>query len=353
MSMQKINLAVVGLGSIARTHISALRTLPVVRKPEVLPVLHTLVTRRPAEVMEEALAMGFERVVGSLDEALTAEVDAVDICTPNAMHRQAVEAAAAAGKAVYCEKPLASNLGDSQVMAQVVAAAGVVNQVALNYRYHPAVIRLKAWLESGAVGDLVQFRFTYNHSGYLDPKVNKGWRSQADLAGGGALLDLGVHAIDMMHLLVGSLWLHHSETRTLVRERVNVANVQVDDWAQLHVETEAGVPGVIETSRVAMGAECQRVELYGTKGSLVVDLMTETEPRLRTFDGSTPAVAELPAAKLLPQGRLTMGRMVDTHQAALYHFLLRCAGTDPAVGWAPGFGEALAAERVVFEALAR
>lgn len=350
--MNEIKMAVVGLGSIARTHISAMRALPAVRKPRVAPVLHTLVTRRPAEVMDEAKAMGFAVVTDDLEGAL-AQVDAVDICTPNALHREAVEAAVAAGKAVYCEKPLSSNLADASAMAAAVAASGLVAQVALNYRYHPAVIRLKALLDAGAVGELLQFRVTYNHSGYLNAQVNKGWRSQADLAGGGALLDLGVHAIDFMQLLVGPLWLHHAETRTLVRQRVNVNNVAVDDWALLHVETEAGVPGVVETSRVAMGAECQRVELYGSNGSLVVDLATEAEPRLRTIDGTAPAVAENPAAGLLPPARLSLGRFVDTHQASLYHFLLRVSGVDPAVGWAPGFAEALAAERLVYAALSR
>ncbi|HLN64239.1 MAG TPA: Gfo/Idh/MocA family oxidoreductase [Symbiobacteriaceae bacterium] len=350
--MKEIKLAVVGLGAIARTHIGAMRALPTVRKPEVMPVLHTLVTRRPADVMDEAKAMGFAVVTDDLEAAL-ANVDAVDICTPNALHRGAVEAAVAAGKAIYCEKPLSSNLADATAMAEAVAASGVVAQVALNYRYHPAVLRLKALLDAGAIGELFQFRVTYNHSGYLNAQVNKGWRSQAELSGGGALLDLGVHAIDFMQLLVGPLWLHHAETRTLVRQRVNVSNVSVDDWALLHVETEAGVPGVVETSRVALGAECQRVELYGAKGSLVVDLATEGEPRLCAFDGTAPVVASIPATRLLPPARLSLGRFVDTHQASLYHFLLRVAGVDPAPGWAPGFADALAAERLVYAALAR
>ncbi|HWI66294.1 MAG TPA: Gfo/Idh/MocA family oxidoreductase [Symbiobacteriaceae bacterium] len=346
-----MRIAVVGLGSIARTHISALRALPAVRRLDsAVPVLHTLVTRRPSEVADEAQAMGFTHITSDLDFA---EVDAVDICTPNALHREAVEAAVAQGKAIYCEKPLAGSLADAEAIA--ATGAGVVNQVALIYRYHPAVIRIKALLELGAIGQLLQFRAAFNHSGYLNPATVKGWRSRSDLSGGGGLLDLGVHSADVLQLLVGPLTLQHSDVRTLVRHRAPAPGseplpVDVDDWALLHLEAPGGLPGIMETSRIALGNEHFTVELYGTGGSIVCDLSRETAPRFQTF-GAAPPMPEPPALQYQPPARLSLGRFVDNHQAALLHFLLRCTGSDPTPGWAPTFGDSLAAERVIYSAL--
>ncbi|HYG57284.1 MAG TPA: Gfo/Idh/MocA family oxidoreductase [Symbiobacteriaceae bacterium] len=356
--MKKVNIAVVGLGSIARTHIASLRALPAVRPLAVQPVLHTLVTRRPAEVAAEAIAMGFAAVTDSLEGALSGtDVDVVDICTPNALHREAAMAALARGKAVYCEKPLASNLADAEAMAAAAAAASTVTQVALVYRYHPVAMRLKALLEMGAIGQLLQFRATYNHSGYLNPTANKGWRSRSELSGGGGLLDLGVHVVDLLQLLAGPLRLEHADTRTLVRHRLPGAGappqeVDVDDWALLHVVTHAGVPGTVETSRIALGSECFRLEFYGTGGSVVCDLGRDAEPQVRRFAPEPLPVPGHPALQYLPPSRLTLGPFVDAHQAGLYHFLLRFVGEDPTPGWAPDFTAALTAERIIYEALA-
>jgi predicted dehydrogenase len=120
----------------------------------------------------------------------------------------------------------------------------------------------------------------------------------------------------------------------------------------LHVTNPAGVPGVVETSRIALGAECCRIELYGTNGSIVCDLHHELEPRVQTFRPG-PAVAAPAMLQYLPPARLSLGSFMDAHQASLYHFMLRCAGSDPTPGWAPRFTDSLAAERLVYEALAR
>lgn len=355
--MPEIQIAVVGLGAIARTHIAALRAIPAMQAAAVIPVLHTLVTRRPEQKAAEARAMGFGRVTDRLADVLAdPAVDMVDICTPNALHRAAVEAALAAGKAVYCEKPLAADVADAAAMAGAAAATAVPTQVALVYRYHPAVLRVKALLERKAIGPLRQFRAVFNHSSYLNAATVKGWRSQAGLSGGGALLDLGVHILDVLHLLLGPLALDHADARTLVPARPVAPGeppvaVEVEDWALLHLHTAGGVPGVVETSRIALGSEGVRLELYGGGGSITCDLSRDTEPAVRAFGPVPPPAAEA-ARRYLPPPRQTAGLMVDMHQAGLLHFLLRCAGADPTPGWAPTFADALAAERLVHAALA-
>lgn len=348
--MRTMHIAVVGLGGIARTHIDALRRLPDVR-------LHTLVTRRPAEVEAEARAMGFATVTADLATALAnPAVVAVDICTPNALHADAALAAFAAGKAVYCEKPLAASEADAERMVAGAAAAGLVEQVALVYRYHPAVIRIKALLEQMIIGDLLQFRATFNHSGYLNADAVKGWRSRSALSGGGGLIDLGVHVIDIMNLLLGPMTLTHSSTRTLVRRRAiepggSIVDVDVDDWALLEVTSPGGVPGVIETSRIALGNEGLKLELYGTRGSIICDLTREMSPSVRTFTGPPVPMPEHLALQYLPPAEAGLGWVAAIHQAGLNHFLQRLAGKDPTPGWAPTFAEAMAAERLVYQAL--
>lgn len=108
--MQKLGFSIVGFGTIAKTHMIALRTLPIVKPLPVELYLHALVTRRPEEVGAQARRIGFAHITNSLEEALQIEgSDAVSICTPNALHADQVRTAVARRQAVYCEKPVTDN----------------------------------------------------------------------------------------------------------------------------------------------------------------------------------------------------------------------------------------------------
>ena len=207
-------------------------------------------------------------------------VDLIDICTPNDTHYEIFNAAVDAGKHIYIEKPLALTLDQAREMAERVKEYAKVVQIAFNYRFVPAVMKARQLVEDGFLGDVVNFRVQYFHTGYLDPERPMSWRLSKDRSGGGALVDLGSHAIDLMLFLVGPFESVIAQTRTYVHQRPaepgsdQKVPVEVDDHAQLLVSLDGGGVGIVEVSRVAQGTtDDLNFEIHGTKGALRFDVM--------------------------------------------------------------------------------
>ena len=360
-----VRVAVVGFGSIARTHLSALRALPAVRRLSVEPVVTTVVSERAAAVRDELTALGVQRVVGTLDEALAdPTIQLFDITTRNDQHRALAGAVLAAGRAVYLEKPIGRTADEAAELAAQAGRAAGASQAGLVMRYEPAVVEARALVGAGAIGELRHGRVGLFHGSYLDPSRPISWRLRLATAGGGAMLDLGVHDIDVVRFILGEVRVVRAAARTVVPRRPGnegeMEAVDVDDWAWGELAAVTGDGHVtVEASRVFLGVDQVPFELYGTAGSLVGDLGTDTVV-LRRFDGreadyrsgaaSDPLVRAV--AELRPPPRLTLGSFVDSHAAALHHFLLRVAGTDPAPGLAPTFADAAAAEAVAHRIVA-
>lgn len=350
--MKTVRFAIVGFGNIAKTHINALRALPVIKRLPYVPVLDTLVTRRPQETRVQAEAIGFGLVTDALSAALAErEIDVVDVCTPNALHLEAVQAAAAKRKAVYCEKPLTDRYAHSLRLAE--AAAGLPAQVAFNYRYHPAVMRIREILRQQLIGEVHQCRIRYLRSGYLDASRPVSWRLDDRLSGGGAITDLGVHVLDLFRHFFGEITDIRGEVNTFVKRRpaqdsaAPPVDIRVDDWAAMSLTTSGGVRGVAEVSRIALGAEGFFIEIAGTRGGIVCDLEKESEPRVKLLNGSSPALPEPASLELIPDAKTTLGFAVDSHFGALNHFLHRLAGEDRWEGLAPQLSDCLRAEEMI------
>lgn len=348
--MKPIRFAFVGLGNIAKTHIVALRAMPVVKKLPFVPILDTLVTRNPELNREQAHAIGFRNVVSSVDEALqTGDIDVVDICTPNAMHFDEAIKASQAGKAIYLEKPLTETYDRSKQLVGSISSS-LTRQVALVYRYHPAVMRIRAALAENLIGDVLQCKIRYMRSGYLNAARPVSWRLETGLSGGGAITDLGVHILDMFQHWFGEIIDVHGQTNTFVKQRPSaggngeLVRMTVDDWALMHVTTASGVQGVAEVSRIAWGADALDVEIVGTKGSIVCDLEKEYILTVKLLDGSSPKLPVPAELVLVPDDKSTMGMSLDSHFGALNHFLHRIAGEDRWEGIAPSFEDCLKTE---------
>jgi predicted dehydrogenase len=207
-------------------------------------------------------------------------VDLIDICTPNDTHYEIFMAALDAGKHVYLEKPLALTLEQAKDMADRAREYSQVVQIAFNYRFVPAVMKARQLIEDGFLGDVVNFRVQYFHTGYLDPERPMSWRLSKERSGGGALVDLGSHAIDLMLYLVGPFDQLLAQTRTFVAQRpVETGSdekmpVKVDDHAQLLISLPGGGVGIVEVSRVAQGTtDDLNFEIHGTQGALKFDIM--------------------------------------------------------------------------------
>ena len=358
MTPPELRICLVGFGSIARTHASALAALPSVRALPFRPVLAAIVSDRPDDVAADAAVLG-ARVL-TLDEALAdTGLDAFDVTTRNVRHLHQAGAILRAGRPLYVEKPIGRTPEEADALAALAAGSAAPSQAGLTTRYAAAVVETRSLLRTGAIGELRQARLGLFHGSYLDPARPISWRLQAAQAGGGAMLDLGLHLVDLLRFLFGEPELLAARHATFIADRPDgiggERSVDVDDWAWAEVRLPGGARATIEASRISLGAEGEPLQLYGSEGSLVAELTTGQSPRLHRFDareaefrGRAAADPELQAIRdLRPPARLTLGPFVDAKAAALHHFLLRVMGTDPSPGLAPTLADSAAAERIV------
>ncbi|WP_195570719.1 Gfo/Idh/MocA family protein [Paenibacillus sp. 1001270B_150601_E10] len=357
--MNTLGFTIVGFGTIAKTHMVALRTLPIIKKLPLTPVLDTLVTRRTDELSDQAKQIGFSFVTADLEEALLRDhTQAVSICTPNALHAEQVRAAVKHNKAIYCEKPVTESGERTKALLQDVPSTYPA-QLAFVFRYHPAVMHIREWLKEGLIGEVLQCKVTYLRSGYLNAARPVSWRLSDSMSGGGAITDIGVHALDLVRHLFGDIASIDGKTHTFVPERPSAAgasdhvSIKVDDWATMTFETAKGVLGQVEVSRIAFGSDAFRIEVVGSKGSMTADLEKDKLPQLHLLAGGIPVLPVPKEIELLPDEKATLGVFQDSHTAALHHFVLRQAGDTRWNDLTPTLQDGCAVELLVDQIIAR
>ncbi|GFN32368.1 Gfo/Idh/MocA family protein [Paenibacillus xylaniclasticus] len=358
--MKTIRFAFSGFGNIARTHMTALRALPIVKKVPAVPVLDTLITRDPERNRAQAEAIGFRRVVASAEEAAhDDQVDVIDICTPNNRHDFDVRAAIAGDKAIYCEKPITDRYDSSSALEQAVLASGLTSQLAFTFRYHPAAMRIRELVAQGVVGDILQCKIAYRRSGYLNPERPVSWRLDTSMSGGGAISDLGVHALDLFRYWFGEIANANGRVSTHVKRRpaaagsTELVEMSIDDWAVIHLTTESGVNGMAEVSRVALGSEAFDIQIVGSQGAITCDLERDAVPAVHLLKGMAGTLPEPSSLALIPDEKSTMGFAVDTHFGALHHFVLRLTGDNRWADIVPTLKDGVIAEYWIDRVLAQ
>ena len=190
---------------------------------------------------------------------------------PNNLHAAPTIAALAAGKHVFCEKPLAEDADNALEMWKAAKASGRINQAAFVYRFVPAVRYMRELIHSGQIGEITHFRSNYLMNNYLEPGLAFSWRLDKKVAGSGTFGDLGAHHIDAARFLVGEIDSVSALARIAV-PLVGGKKVEVDDGFVSTIAFRSGVIGAIEASRVAGGYQhTSRLQVDGTKGSLRFD----------------------------------------------------------------------------------
>jgi predicted dehydrogenase len=258
------------------------------------PVLKVVVGRNEARVKEAQARLGFESYATSWQEVLARkDIDIIDICTPGDSHAQIAIAAAAAGKAILCEKPLANDLAEAESMYAAVAKAGVVNMVCHNYRRCPAVTLAKQIIDEGKLGQIHHYRGVYLQDWIVDPNFPRVWRLEKARAGSGSLGDILSHTMDLSRYLVGEPVEVSGLLKTFVTERPLAdgsgkrGKVDVDDSAQALVKFANGAVGYYEGTRFAPGRKnYNRLEINGSKGSVVWDFERMNELELYLESGA-------------------------------------------------------------------
>jgi len=233
-------------------------------------------TTNPESAWTAAQEIGCETWTADYHELLARDdVDMVDVCLPNRLHEEVVVAAAQAGKHIYCEKPLAMNMAEARRMVDAVTAAGVKSQMTFNFRFFPAITRAKQLIDEGFLGRVFSYRGRYYRASYIDYAKPLSWRLRKEVAGGGALFDLGSHILDLIHYLLGDFAGVQATMDTLIRERPiapgsnEMGQVDVDDIALLHTRMADGALGTVEISRMGTGvANDLGIEIFGDKGAM-------------------------------------------------------------------------------------
>jgi predicted dehydrogenase len=289
-----LGIGLIGTGYIGRAHAIALREVGTVYAEVDAPVLEIVADVDDASGQAAARSLGFRRGTGDWRALVVdPQVDIVDICTPNHLHREMVLAALTAGKHVYCEKPLALTAIEALEMAAAADRAGVCHLIGFNYACNPLLVVARELVAAGEIGELTGFRGRYFEDYLADPNLPFSWRCERRLAGSGALADLGTHLVNLAHLLVGDIARVNARLSTVNRERREpgtgrMRKVENEDSAQVLVEFANGLPGSFDVSRVATGYKCGLAfELFGTRGALAFD--QERMNELKLYRGGDPA----------------------------------------------------------------
>ena len=238
------------------------------------------------------------RVHGTLGALLAdAEVEAVYVATPNHLHRHAVEAAAAAGKPVLCEKPMAATLSDAEAMVAAVLGAGIQYGTAFDQRHHPAHEAMRDAAAAGLIGTVTAVRVAYGcwlPSDWAPVAGHDNWRADPLRAGGGALMDLAPHGLDLVGFLLDEPIL---DVSALTQRRVQ--DYPVDDGALLIGRTGSGVLLQLHVAYNCPDAlPRRRLEVLGSLGQLVAeDTMGQTSGGRVVRTDSAGARHDLPFAE--------------------------------------------------------
>ena len=228
---------------------------------------------------------GVQASTTSLEEAVRhPEVDTVVVGLPNHTHEEAVRAAAAAGKAVLVTKPLARNAEEAGRILEVVERAGVFGGYLEDLVYTPKTLKALASVRSGAVGDVLWVRSRETH-----PGPHSAWFWDAGQAGGGAIVDLGCHCIEIVRSFVGK---RNRPVEVMCWKDTLVHPIEAEDNAIALIRFESGAVGQFEVSWTFRGGMDLRDEVAGTEGTIWLNHFLRTGFELFTSGGAGGYVAE-------------------------------------------------------------
>ncbi len=278
-----LNIGLVGYGFMSRAHSNAFLQAPRFFETEYQPALKAVCARNAERVKSFAQNWGYESVETDWRALVNrADIDLIDIASPNDTHAEIGIAAAQAGKMVLCEKPLGRNATESASMVSAVESERVANMVWYNYRRVPAVMLLKLLLDEGRFGRIFHYRAKFLQDWTISQELPQGgeglWRLDADVAGSGVTGDLLAHCIDTALWLNGPLREVTAMTETFIKERKHnltgrVEPVRIDDASAALGRFHNSALATFEATRYARGHKAlYTLEINGGHASAMWDL---------------------------------------------------------------------------------
>ena len=276
MTKPKLRVGLIGSGFMGKAHAFGYTTAARVFDLPFALELHTLADASDELAAKAAAALGFAQSTSNW-RAMVADpqIDVVNITAPNALHKEMALAAIAAGKHVYCEKPLAPLAAEAREMADAAEAKGVKTQVGFNYLCNPMLSLAREMIGAGELGEIRGYRGVHAEDYMADSAGPFTFRH--DPAGGGALADIGSHALATAEFLMkdaaGPIVRVMGDCVTMIGERPDgkggARSVEVDDVGRAFLRFAGGATGSIEGNWIATGRKMQHdFEVYGTKGAL-------------------------------------------------------------------------------------
>ncbi|HMJ37811.1 MAG TPA: Gfo/Idh/MocA family oxidoreductase [Baekduia sp.] len=298
-----LGVGVVGFGWLGHAHARSMLRIPTLFTDRDFDPVLVACSDPVGALAQDALdSFGFRRSGAEWERVIEdPEVDIVVVAAPNMLHVELVEAAAQAGKAVFCEKPVGGTPQHVVRAARAARAAGVISGVGYNYRWAPLVQYARELIAAGELGEITNYRGRFFSMYGSDPLGPLSWRFQQEEGGYGVTSDLLSHAVDMGHMLLGPITRVLGTTATFISERPlprvggsdssshygrGVAGdptgpVTNEDYAGLLCEFAGGARGTFEASRTIIGPESQMAfDVYGTRGAAGWSLEQLNELRL-------------------------------------------------------------------------
>ena len=272
--MSEIGIGLVGGGYMGKAHSVAYAAVAAVFDTPLRPRLEMIAATSHASAQRYARAYGYARAATDwLELVADPKVQAVVIASPQTTHRAIAEAAFAAGKPVFCEKPLGASLEDAVAMTAAAEASGLPNMIGFNYVRTPATQFVRRLLAEGAIGKVTWFRGEHTEDFLADPTAPANWRTEG--RANGCMGDLAPHPINCMLALMGPVAELSAQIETVHATRPGTAGpvaVSNDDHGQLMLRFQSGAMGHLYASRVATGSKMgYAYEIHGTKGGIRFD----------------------------------------------------------------------------------
>ncbi len=351
-----LQIGMTGSGFMGRCHANAFGSVAGLFDLPATPVKNTLADATDERAKKGAEALGFAKGTSDWQSMINSdEIDIVSITAPNVLHEPMAMAAIAAGKTVYCEKPLSTTAASALKMTEAAEAAGVTTMVGFNFLRNPMVKFAKELVEAGEIGEVTSFRGIHAENYMADPNAPHSFRT--DPQGGGALADIGSHIISMSRYILGPISKVDAKLQTIYPERPlaedpnKKAPVLVDDAAYALVEFESGVCGTIEANWAATGRTMGlSFEITGSKGAIHFTQERMNELQLYKPNGAKSGYTKIeagpahkPYGNFCPAAGHHLGfndlKVIEVAELIEAH----CAGTN---GY-PDFREAYEVQKVV------
>ncbi|ACC97763.1 Oxidoreductase family protein [Elusimicrobium minutum Pei191] len=335
--MKEIKVGLLGCGFMGRAHMAGYQTIPLYYNNDFKIKFAGVCNRtlEKAEYFKEAF--GFEYATSNPEDILNdPSIDVIDICTPNANHKNEILKALDNKKHIYCEKPVVVGEEEIKAVLSHPNLDKVTTQVVFNNRFYPAAIRAKQLIGEGRLGKIFSFRGVMLHNSSVDVLKPVSWRQTVE-GNGGVVYDLSAHLSDMVYNLLGefeSVYTKNQIAHPVRKDKDGKdVKIEIEDATYSLVKLKNGAMGTMETTKIATGKNGNfKLEIHGEKGALALDLI---DPNwLYFYDNTAPAspnggmkgftkietMQRYGADCVFPPGNHTLG-FLRAHVDCLHNFL--------------------------------